>query len=514
MKKTYLGALALCLAGGVAYAANPVLVDSGGSGNFTSVQAAISSFCAGGSNAAETPPFIINVKAGSGPYDEAITLEDQVIGKGNIVGSIEIKSDTPGVPVIFKVQPTPGAVLGTDDGLMICQSVHNVTFRDIVFTRSLTVVPTDEIVRADEFAANNTMNTLAFYNCVFTEPTTTGDPMVTSKAGALAGPPPARGGGALSASPRLLQIWGDPGESVSVILNNCVFYGSTNMNCIVRLEGTLGTGVGNGNPEVLTITDSISAYAFADCYNIGGQNQAAVINVNGTNQKAGPMSATVAWVPAHKGGTANNGHSFTLSSSGNALLDDTTKFNFNGIIAYAPADGSTNDGFSSTAARGISGGSGWQRVENALMLVPALAVVDITRMPTIWDKVTIVNTTNAYYGGSATVYPSATLTITNSILAGTGTKISGLGLPAGGTFLTNSAVPLSGPDAATAVGAGVTETNVINDDPGFASKDGLTGAFLDVQTYAYAAAGVAGAPLAGGADYIGAASGVNDWTLY
>lgn len=514
MRKTYLGVLALCLAGSVAYAANPVLVDSGGTGNFTSVQAAISSFCAGGTNAAETPPFIINVKAGSGPYDEAITLEDQVIGKGNIVGSIEIKSDTPGVPVIFKVQPTPGAVLGADDGLVISQSVHNVTFRDIVFTRSLTVVPIDEIVRGDESAANNTMNTLAFYNCVFTEATATGDPMVTSKAGALAGPPPARGGGALSASARPLQIWGDPGESVSVILNNCAIYGSSNINCFVRLEGTLGTGVGNGNPEVLTITDSISAYPFADCFNIGGQNQAAVINVNGTNQKAGPMSATVAWVPAHKGGTVNNGHSFTLSSSVNALIDDTTKFNFNGIIAYAPADGTTIDGFSSTAARGITGGSGWQRIENALLMVPGLAVVDITRMPTIWDKVTIVNNSNAYFNGATATFANASLTVTNSILAGTGTKFSAANWLGLGAFLTNSAVPTTGPDAVTGVGASVTQTNVINDDPAFASKDGLTGAFLDVQTYAYAAAGVAGAPLAGGADYIGAASGVNDWTLY
>ena len=47
-----------------------------------------------------------------------------------------------------------------------------------------------------------------------------------------------------------------------------------------------------------------------------------------------------------------------------------------------------------------------------------------------------------------------------------------------------------------------------------ATVDGLLAAFMDVPTAAYAAAGTAGAALAGGADYIGPVAAVGEWRLY
>src|SRR5690606_20151957 len=106
---------------------------------------------------------------------------------------------------------------------------------------------------------------------------------------------------------------------------------------------------------------------------------------------------------------------------------------------------------SAAGSRGISGGQGNIFLSNVIMNVWGPGVVDITNVATTWDKVTIRtnNANNAYlYAGGA-----GSLTITDSILAGSGTKIGGtVAVPAGFVTVKNSGLPSSGPDAITGKG--------------------------------------------------------------
>lgn len=488
--------MAMCV--GIASAANPVLVDSAGSGQFTTVQAAISSWAAGGSNAGEAAPFVIKIKAGSGPYDEAITLDPAVAGQGDIVGDIVIESDTSGTKVVLKLKITasPGAA---NDGLFINQNQHDVTFRDIVFTRSISTpadMPVDELVRVDESATNTDMNLISFYNCVFTEVDTSGNPMTMDKAGALV-PPGTRGGPARISGARLLQFWGDTGESNQLILDNCVFYFGTSTNVTARNDGA--------GAEFIQIHNCLSTYAGFDCYNIGGTNPTAVLTVTGTDQTAGPLNCTAAINPLA------GGHCFTISGT---TAGHTS--NISGIVGYSQGTASTPPG--TNASRGVSGGRSNLTLADAILNVPNYGVVDITEVSSTWDRVTINNPTAAYLGieSSAGVPAAGSLTVSDSIISGGGTKFNGLnatGMPAGGVTVINSALPTSGPNAIGATG-NITTVNVINDDPQYLSLNGTLESFMDIQSPAYASAGTAGAPLAGGADYVGPAASVNDWSVY
>ena len=67
----------------MAMALNPVTVDGTGAGDFLTIQDAVESWCTGGANAAETPPFVIDVVAAAGPYDEALTLNSADTASGS-----------------------------------------------------------------------------------------------------------------------------------------------------------------------------------------------------------------------------------------------------------------------------------------------------------------------------------------------------------------------------------------------------------------------------------------------
>ncbi len=489
---------ALTLAGlaSVASAANPVLVDSAGSGNFTTVQAAISSYASGGSNAGETAPFVIKIKAGSGPYDEGITLDQAVIGQGDIVGDIALESDTSGTKVILKLKL--GQTIGTDDGIFINQDVHDVSFRDLIFTRSISTpasMPIDELVRFDESVGNTTMNLISFYNCVFTEVNAAGDPMAVDKASALL-PPTPRGGPARSGSSKLLQFFNDAGESAQLILDNCVFYYGASSNTTLRNDGV--------GPEFIKIHNCLSAYAGFHNFEVGGSNPAAVATITGVDQTEGPLNCTASLFPLV------GGHGIAISGS---TLGHQT--NISHTLIYSEGSAGTPPG--TNASRGISGASGQITLSDVIINVPNYGVVDITRVPSTWDRVTINTPTAAYLGieGSAGVRAAGSLTVKDSIISGAGTKFAGLnatGLPAGGVTVSKSGLPTSGPNAIGAKGT-ITEVSNINADPAYVSLNGLLATYMDVNGPEYATAGTAGAPLAGGADYVGVAN-VNDWELY
>lgn len=479
---------------------NPVIVDAAGGGDYLTVNEAIASWCAGGENASGTAPFtasapfVIKVRPSTGPYDEVITLDQEQVGRGDIVGDIVIESEVPGTPAVLKLKADVGNTAANNDGLFIQQNAHDVTLRDLVFTYSISdsaAQPTDELVRVDESAANTDMNLISFYNCVFTEVTESGDPMITNKASAF-NAPPARGGVARITGARLLQFWGDTGESNQLLLDNCVFYAGSTSNMTARNDGA--------GAEFIKIHNTISSYAGYNAFEVGGNNPAATVEITGDDHKGGPMNCTVAYNPL------GNGHGVLITGTVASHKSDISNI----IIGHATSGSGT---------RGISGGASQLTLRDALIAVPGLGIVDIPHSDMLVENTTIVNNTNSIlFTGTAT---GGKVTIRDSILAGPGVKFPAPTTPAetaaqppGGVEISNSAFPTAGPHAIGSIGgAAGTPVNIISADPIFVSTDALLATFLDVDNAAYATAASDNGPLSGGADYVGS-SDVSDWSVY
>jgi len=157
-----------------------ILVDNAGSGDFTTVGAAISSINSAGTYAAGTAPFVISIKAGSGPYDESLTLDASSSG-GQILGDLVVQSDTPGTKVNIRLQKCNN---GTE-ALRIYQNTYDVTFKDIIFSPSTTKKATSTLIRAQETVNNTNFNWINMFDCVLTDADTTGAPMAVSKSDAI-----------------------------------------------------------------------------------------------------------------------------------------------------------------------------------------------------------------------------------------------------------------------------------------------------------------------------------------
>jgi hypothetical protein len=132
----------------------------------------------------------------------------------------------------------------------------------------------------------------------------------------------------------------------------------------------------------------------------------------------------------------------------------------------------------------------------------AQAAVDFTNV-TFYNNPVVI-------GGSGDPFNAASLTF-NDVIFAAGT----VGLDIVDSVITpvvnNSALVDFGPDAlTTTVNGTATLNNVIGADPAFVNVGALD---FDVQSTAYATAGTGGAPLAGGAAYIGGVSNVNDWMI-
>lgn len=477
---------------------NPVIVDAAGGGDYLTVNEAIASWCAGGENASgtapftATAPFVIKVRPSTGPYDEALILAETVPGKGDIVGDIVIESEVPGTPAVLKLKNHPDAVTaGNNDGFFIQQSTHDVTFRDLVFTYSISdtaVTPLDELVLIEEGGANSDMNLFSFYNCIFTEVGTDGEPMIMNKSSAF-NAPPARGGPTRAVGARMFQYDNAPDQSSQVIVDNCVFYAGSSSNFLARNDGA--------GAEFVKIHNSISTWAGYNAFEVGGANPNARVEITGEDHTGGLMGGTVAFNPL----AAGHGILITGTAAGHQTEVSNT-------ILYSQGTASTPAG--AAGSRGISGGNSTLTLRDSLIYVPNWAIVDTSHSDMLIENTTIVTPTNAvYYTGTAT---GGKLTIRDSILAGAGTKISAA--PPGGVEIFNSAFPTAGAHAIGAIGGGTpTTTGLIQADPMFISTDATLATFLDVDNAAYATAASDNGPLSGGADYVGS-SDVSDWSVY
>lgn len=488
----------------------PSSVTVGPSGDFATIQAAITSFCAGGVNATAVPPFTINIDP-AGTYNERISLDDAAVGLGDIVGDITLQSSVPGTYATLALQRDAGEAAGTGSScLKIYQNEHDVTLRDLIIHPALPVASVTEdarrhIVKLDENSANATLNTITLDNCIVTEVAASGAPMISSRAEAYVAP---AGPGASARDNNFsntIQFWGDAGESYHVVLNKVVCYG--------RPPG--GTQVGNhlrgimagSNGESITVTDSVFAYgpSAGQLARIGSTTFTGPVSITGTDQTAGPDNANVFI-------NAGSNHALTFEGSlatGNA--GNCTAEVSEAIFVY--------DTVAGTAAtqRAISVGSAiWEpTLSNLLIKTPGAAIVAFADNAAVWSNITAVSDQALFSLGGA-----GSIAVTDSIFSGADTvaadgKFGGTA-PAGGVTVDFSAFDTN---VVNQIGTTVTGTftagaNILVANPVFTETADVTSADLfDVQASVYAGAGSASSDLAGGADYTPGPADVTDWMI-
>lgn len=440
-----------------------VVVDNAGSGDFTSIQAAINSWSSGGTYAAGTAPFVIKVKEGSGPYDEAMSLNSATTGWGDIKGDIIIKSDsTTGVKAIFKLQK---GVSAADDGIYIYQEDNDVTFQGIVFCPSTTGTKlTDDMVKVDENFANTTPNWISFYNCVFTDIDTTGTPMTTTKAGALV-PPPTRGS-SMGSGDGLIKVWGDLGEYCNTRFDNCVFYGGASYNAYLITDGS--------NGEITYLNNCLNSYAGYAAYYVGGI-QAGNCYFTGTDQKIGYDKCNFILNPLAGG----HGIYMAVSSTGRYGY-----WNLNVSKTIISSD-------TTATVRGISAGSATNlTLTDSMIKVPFYGVVVGSYNGTTVQRVTIQNASNPFYVSAGT----GTFNILDSIIYSNGAALVTNAATSTSIFVNKSGLYNVNPPA-----AGFVSINTVQRaDPIFAQNtDATDTTFLNVLANQYASIG------GGGSIYVG-----------
>jgi hypothetical protein len=520
MKKTILCLLViLSLVIVPALAANPVVVATDSTGDFLTIQAAISSWCAGGTNASATAPFVIRIKPGT--YEEKLSLYDSKVGRGDIVGDIKIQAyDTTNQPIIkVMVSDTTWATTTTvtRQGFMINQSVNNVELRDLIFTYSLISSTSSDfggvlgsmgyvagpLIKVDETAPNASSNTVAIYNCVFATPDTTGNPVVTSKAQALSGYYWSAKTAAIAGG-TLLQMWGDVGESMNGIIQNCVFYGSSSYGINAHADGS--------SPETITVKDCLIKDMGYYATQFGCTNPNGKIIITGTKEsKYNDLYSSTVVLNSGIGGTG--GHLFYLSGA-------STNIDISNVIGYSIQ----------TIVRGISGSTHWIKVKNSLIVSTLYGIVhnhtsghtfsaeSCTFLSPYGPKAGTIGSGSLYYAGAGTNDTTGGLISFKDCVFGGGTTSSKFG--GGTTFsafsaniqFTNVAFPTTGSYAIAYIAAlggsflGIdsAQTNLstaIYDDPGFSSVDPTSVDFLAITNSAYLGKSSNGGVLLGGGHY-------------
>ncbi len=484
MRKLFV--LALMLLTVAAFGLNPVTVDDGGTGDFTTIQAAINSWCTGGANAGETAPFVINILAGSGPYDEAICLDDaDTTLRGDIVGDLVIQSSDGS---LVQLAAQTGY---SNDGLCILQTIHDVTISDLIIYPSLTNPLADEIVRLDENVTNTVFNTITFDNCIITEIDTAGNPLVTTMAQAATAAVPSTVGSTRTDSyPYNFMWWGDAGEAQNVAFNNCAIFCNP-YSYMVRLAAAGQAG------ETLTMTNCI-ARGGGYCNIRGSIDYASTMTFTGTDQTEGWQNCMYNTDPI-------SGHGYYMSSGATGAHAQIEK----SIIR--------------TTDRGISGsGSCDMDIADCIVEYTSVGVVDGPANASTWTNCT-------FDGGDAgTVYFGVTgagsITVRDCVFTNNVGGITGT-MPTGGVDIDYCALVKGSPDgnvgdpindwAITGVTIGA---NCIDANPLYLGYDSELAAAFDIDNGSAAPAGYQGAGtgasnLAGGADYVGGST-VIDWSVY
>jgi len=514
MKRSIVLFALLLLVSGVAQAKNPVVVDAGGTGDFTTIQAAISSWCAGAANAGETAPFTINVVPGT--YIERLTLNSSIVWDvtkgfgGNIMGDIVIQSSVPGTRPVVKVGRSLGEDTG-NNGLRILQDSYNVTLRDLLFCPAMaSEIPghnmpaAGAMIHVDQNATDAVFDTLLVENCLFTHTDLAGNPLVTSRTAAYTAgfvQPNAVG----NIVTYFLYFYPDAGEPKHLTCNNCTFYGGTG-GVVGNVTGVLARA------HTTTAGDTITWHncAFVQSGNYVTMlygTAAGIFNITGTNQKAGPDNCTYI-------GTQWEVDNHALMISG-ALLQINVS---NSIINLYGPEMATTTG--TQGPRGAAGGTAQLVINDSILYNECtggakngLAMIVNTKEAADADafaRCTFYSKPTMYYVVGTN---SGTVPFRDCIFAGSGqvfptAPVAGLTLDVDYcAYVEAGAHAIGGRGGAQTDGA-----NVISGDPLFLGINALLANAFDVDAASFGGKGTAGSNLSGGADFIGSA--VGSWDLY
>jgi hypothetical protein len=480
MSRLLVFALCVCTAVPLAFAANPVTVNGGGGGDFLTIQDAITSWASGEANAGETAPFVINVVAAGGPYDEALCL-DSTWASAEIVGDIIIQSSVPGTLVPVALQLGPAAV---DDGLEIQQDTADVTLIDLLIYPSQTNVMDDEIIKIDGSSAS-AMNTVTIQDCIITETDAGGVPLTTTRAGAYIDPGAVTSVRANSFA-YAIQHWADAGELVSTSLDNVVIYA----NAAVPGSNHCVRSAFEDDTETFSMNNVAITYGGGALWRHGSGGGAGTATLTGTDQGAGPDNCSFLYVP-----DGDSSCFWIYSCPAGTTID------LSGAVLADVAGGLTR-GVSVVAESDLT-------LADLLIATPGENVVDTINNASTWDNLTLHSLGLPASDESvalASAGGTGSLTVRDCIFSGPGDKLTGTA-PTGGIDVDYCAFATAGPDAIGAADDGVIAVtygaNIINNNPAYISYDATSADFLDVDNPAYSGAGSGASDLAGGGNYIG-----------
>ena len=482
-----------------------VLVANDGTGDFLSIQDAITGFTPAGVNGSAVPPLTINIKPTGTPYNERISLNDGFPGLGNIVGDITLQSSVPGTLVPIALQRTAGEAASVNSsGLFIYQNEHDVTLRDLLLYPSTTGEQFQRhIVKIDENSANSVFNTITLENVIVTEVATNGLPLITERAQAFDAPTSATGSARTGSFANTVQYWGDTGESLHVVLDGVTLYGAPSNGGISANH--LRAVFAGQDGESLTIRDTVMAYGPA------GHG----IRMGSTAMRKGDL--TIDGLTIYNSPSTGANHMIIFESTAGPSGPSTASINDITLV---------RDINLNTATRGISGGATVEITDlsNAIIVSSGAGIVDVVTTTTLtapaqWSNLTIHN--NSTTTGDNAVFlagGAGSLEITDAIFSGPGTKISASPVPTNGIFVDYSSFVEVGPDSITARNGAIAISygaNIISGDPHYVTKDFGASGFFDVQNELYAAAGSAASDLGGGANYVGGVpvTSVRDWMM-
>jgi len=498
MKKCIVLFATMMLLSSMAFALNPVTV--GPTGDYATIEDAISSWCVGGANAGETPPFVIQIDP-SVSYDEALCLDDAKTS-GNIVGDLEMKSATAGTKAVIKLQRGIG---GVDDGLYVYQSRFDIEFTDLVFCPSQTgTVVTDDFIKVDENGSTTpeTPNRIDFIDCIFTDIDGAGDPMVMSKQEIIDANYPTSltayvSGSSFGSGDMLLKWWGDTDENLSGSLINCGFFIRDGYCARINLDGQSG--------ETFEIKDCVAATgrSWHAAFQTAANNAGSSFLVHGTaNPCGGDLDKCTAILSAGWHAIWGGGASGANTTIKNVLIDN-------------------DDVFGTDDSCCIAHGSSDLIVEDVIANIrtdPGMIVCYPTNIsvPDTFKRFThhMEATTPRDWLYTGTIPDPGGIEFIDCVISGAGVgdwQSLGSVLPGQGITLKNCVVATSGADAITTLGVNLTLEDCKFIDPAYASKDRNSEGFMDPTDSSLLFAGTdhidnaygQGVSLGGGGDYSG-----------
>ena len=470
----------------------------GPTGDYATIEDAISSICPGGANAGGTPPFVIEIDP-TVAYEESLTLNDGDTS-GAIVGDLVMKSATPGTKAVIKLKE---GISGGGDGIQIYQSVYNVDFTDILFCPSITGwAYYDDMIKIDENTTSASIaNTIEFYDCIFSDVDAAGDPMVISKQDIIDMDYPSSitayvSGSGLSSGDMLLKWWGDSGENISGKLINCGFFCRGGYNARIVLDGTSG-----------------ETFEIKDCLFAGGTDDNAAFE--SSPNKVG-SSVLIHGTTDPCAGNLDKCTAILSSGEHGIKCDYYTVAGANIDIKNVLID--IDDIWGTNDACPIYGGNGDIYVEDVIINVRTNPY-DIVDYPTnVTTPETFKRMTLHLEGASTPWLYTGSLPdpggfeFIDCVFSGNAMgAYTSPGPPAQGVKVINSVIATSGADAITTMGVVAEFINCKLIDPAYVSKDRKVEGYMDPTDSSLLFAGLdhidnafgQGVSLGGGGDYSG-----------